>query len=50
MKKFALEYICKMEGYKTAIKDLHWDANNLSQHKLCDDIADEIKDFQDVVS
>lgn len=50
MKKFALEYICKMEGYKTAIKDLHWDADNLSQHKLCDDIADEIKDFQDVVS
>ena len=39
-----------MEGWKTAIKSLHWDSKNLSQHKLCDDIADRIADFQDQVS
>ena len=50
MKKVILDYINKMEGWKTAIKSLHWDADNLSQHKLCDDIADRIADFQDQVS
>lgn len=50
MKKLILDYINKMEGWKTAIKSLHWDADNLSQHKLCDDIADRIADFQDQVS
>ena len=39
-----------MEGWKTAIKSLHWDSKNMSQHKLCDDIADRIADFQDQVS
>ena len=50
MKKVILDYINKMEGWKTAIKSLHWDADNLSQHQLCDDIADRIADFQDQVS
>ena len=50
MKKVILDYINKMEGWKTAIKSLHWDADNLSQHKLCDDIADRIAEFQDQVS
>ena len=39
-----------MEGWKTAIKSLHWDSKNMSQHKLCDDIADRIAGFQDQVS
>ena len=50
MKKNILEYICKAEGWKTAIKSLHWDAKNLSQHKLCDEIAEEIASFQDTVA
>ena len=50
MKKVILDYINKMEGWKTAIKSLHWDADNLSQHQLCDDIADRIAEFQDQVS
>ena len=50
MKKVILDYINKMEGWKTAIKSLHWDADNLSQHRLCDDIAGAIADFQDQVS
>ena len=50
MKKYILDFLCKLEGYKTAIKQLHWNADNMSQHKLCDEIADEISSFQDTVS
>jgi len=50
MNKKVLAYINKLEAYKTSIKMLHWDAKNLSQHKLCDDIASRIADFQDQVS
>ena len=50
MKKYILTYICDIEGWKTAIKQLHWDANSLSQHQLCDDIATIISDYQDKVS
>ena len=50
MKNFILNYVNTLEGYKTAIKSLHWNSKNLSQHKLCDDIAERISDFQDQVS
>ena len=50
MKKYILTYICDIEGWKTAIKQLHWDANSLSQHQLCDDIATIISDYQDKVA
>jgi len=50
MKKYILDFICKLEGYKTAIKQLHWDAKSLSQHQLCDDIASTVSDYQDKVA
>lgn len=50
MNKTVLSFVNKLEGYKTAIKQLHWDAKNMSQHELCDDIADSIAEFQDTVS
>ena len=50
MKKDIFDFVCKLEGFKTAIKSLHWDADSLSQHQLCDDIASTIADFQDKVS
>lgn len=50
MKKYILDFICELEGFKTGIKSLHWDANSLSQHQLCDDIATTISDYQDKVS
>ena len=50
MNSKVLTFINKLEGYKTAIKQLHWDAKNLSQHELCDDIAESIAEFQDTVS
>ena len=50
MKKFILDYINRLENFKTDIKSLHWDAKNLSQHELCDKIADSIAEFQDLVA
>ena len=50
MNKKVLDYINRCEGWKTAIKSLHWDSNSLSQHELCDDIAESIAEFQDTVS
>ncbi len=50
MNKKVLSFVNKLEGYKTAIKQLHWNAKNMSQHELCDDIAESIAEFQDTVS
>lgn len=50
MKKSILDYVNKCEGWKTAIKSLHWKSSNLPQHELCDKIAERIADFQDQVS
>jgi len=50
MNKKVLDFVNKLEGYKTAIKSLHWDSDSLSQHELCDKIADTIAEFQDTVS
>ena len=50
MDKTVLAFIEKLEVFKTKIKALHWDSDNLSQHKLCDDIAESIAEFQDQVS
>lgn len=50
MDKTVLGFIEKLEIFKTKIKSLHWDSDNLSQHKLCDEIAESIAEFQDQVS
>lgn len=50
MKKYILDYVCKLEGRKTQIKELHWSASNLPEHQLCDEIAEKIAEFQDKVS
>ncbi|MBR6516371.1 MAG: hypothetical protein IKT40_05900 [Bacilli bacterium] len=47
MKQRIMVYINKLEAYKTAIKNLHWSSNNMSEHKLLDDIASSLSDFQD---
>ena len=50
MNKNILNYIEECEAWKVAIKNLHWSAKNMSQHELCDDIASDISDFEDLVS
>lgn len=50
MTKLILDYLCTVEGWLTAIKNIHWNADNMSQHKLSEDIAGRIQDFQDRVA
>ena len=42
-----VKFINQLEAYKTACKNFHWSAKNLSQHKLCDDISDTLSEYQD---
>ena len=50
MKKFILDYICRLEGFKTACQNIHWSSRNMSQHKLFDDISESIRKHQDEIS
>lgn len=42
-----IKYIEKIEGYKTAIKNLHWAAKNMSEHKLMDEFSDILNEYED---
>lgn len=50
MKSNIIDYINKCESYKISIKNLHWSAENMSEHKLCDDIASSISDNEDAIA
>ena len=50
MSKNVLEYLCKCSGWLVALTNLHWDAHNMSQHKLCDDISDSLSSFRDKIA
>ena len=50
MKRNILVFINRLQSYKTAIKNLHWSAKNMSEHKLWDEIADTVADTQDEVA
>lgn len=50
MNKTILDFVCKLQGYRTSLQNIHWNAKNMSQHKLCDDIMDRISDFEDQVA
>lgn len=50
MTKLILDYLCTVEGWLTAVKNIHWNSDNLSQHKLCDDISERLHDFQDQIA
>lgn len=50
MKTNIINYINKLQGYKTAIKNLHWSSKHMSEHKLLDDIADSVANNQDEIA
>lgn len=50
MKDFVLDFISQLEGYKTRIKELHWDEDSLPGHELAGDIEKMICDFEDSVA
>ena len=49
MRSNILNYINKLQSYKTAIKNLHWSSKRMSEHKLLDDIADSVAENQDEI-
>ena len=50
MTKNVLDYLSKCTGWLAAIQNIHWDANSMSQHKLCDDIKKDFDEFRDIVA
>ena len=40
----------KIEGYKTCLKTVHWNAVSLSEHRLCDDVQDKLGEFEDTIA
>lgn len=50
MDKIVQQFVNRLEGYKTAVKNMHWSSRSLSQHKLMDDIAGSLADFQDKIA
>ena len=50
MTKNVLDYLCKCNGWLVAMNNVHWSAVSMSQHKLCDEIFDLVKSFDDTVA
>jgi DNA-binding transcriptional regulator YhcF (GntR family) len=45
-----MAYLNKLQTYRTAIKNLHWSAKNIQEHKLVDDIDSAVSSVQDTVA
>ena len=50
METFVLDYISKLEGIKTRIKEIHWEESTISGHELAGDVETMICDFEDSVA
>lgn len=50
MKKNIAQYINRLEGFKTAIKNLHWNAKKMSEHEFMDNLEDILSNHQDDVA
>ena len=48
--KLFLDFICKLEGWKTKCKNLHWAASENNVHVRLDELLDIITDYQDTVA
>lgn len=45
-----LNFICRLEGFKTKCKNLHWAAPKKNIHTYLDDLLGIISDYQDTVA
>lgn len=50
MKDFVLDFISQLDGYKTKIKELHWEDKSIPGHELAGDVETMICDFEDSVA
>lgn len=44
---FFIEFICRLEGWKTKCKNLHWSAPKKNIHVYLDDFLEILSDYQD---
>lgn len=47
MKRIYIEFLNLLHGYLIRIKELHWNADKYSTHKLCDEIQDALMSLED---
>lgn len=50
MESNVLDFINKLETYKIAMKNMHWDSSSMSEHKLWDDILSYVTEQQDEIA
>ena len=50
MKTNVLKYLNELQGYRAAIKNLHWSSSNMSEHKVWDDIDSSVGEAQDEIA
>lgn len=47
MKSNIMTMLNRLEGYKTNIKNLHWSADDMEEHKQLDELADIVSKYED---
>jgi hypothetical protein len=47
MRKELLDYICSLHGYLIRLKEIHWSTDSNSEHLLCDEIMDTVRECED---
>lgn len=50
IKKITIDFLSYLEGYHQALKELHWQTTNKSEHLLTDDIDGEVLGFEDRIA
>lgn len=50
MEKNAQLFLNQIAGVKIRIKEIHWDAEKMNEHKLADDISNKIIEFEDSIA
>ena len=48
--QFFIDFICKLEGWKTKCKNLHWAAPKKNIHVYLDEFLDILSDYQDSIA
>jgi DNA-binding ferritin-like protein len=49
-RNLVLGILNRIEGYKTRLKELHWEAKNMSAHTLIDKLSDDLARYEDAIA
>ena len=45
-----MDYICSLHGYLIRLKEIHWSTDSNSEHLLCDEVMDMVRDCEDEIN